>query len=349
MCLLSSVLATVAASGTAVTPPPAAANFPLWAWGAFLAFVALMLALDLGVFHRKDNGEAQGRVPFKEALSWSVVGVSLAAVFGVILFFARGLAVAETFAAGYLTELALSVDNLFIFIVVFTFFKIPDKLQHRVLCWGILGAVLMRALFILGGVALLEKFDWLMIIFGVFLIFTGVKLLLPEREKDLSKNFFVRVSQRILPVTHELHGRHFIVPDATTKRWKATPLLLALVVIEGSDVVFAVDSIPAVMGVLPKAMHYDTKLFVALTSNIFAILGLRSLFFVLSGFMQSFRFLKYGLAAILGFIGVKMILAETLEWHISPTLSLGVLGGVLALSVLFSVLLPAKPEQTNAE
>jgi tellurite resistance protein TerC len=226
--------------------------------------------------------------------------------------------------------------------VVFSFFKIPEALQHRVLCWGIIGAALMRAAFILGGVALLDKFDWLMVIFGVFLIFTGVKLLLPEKEKDLSKNLFLRLSQRIFPITHELHGRHFIVREAGTKCWKATPLLLALIVIEGSDVVFAVDSIPAVMGVLPKAMPYDTKLFVAFTSNIFAILGLRSLYFVLSGFLQSFRFLKYGLAAVLGFIGTKMIVAETLEIHLTPTHSLGVLGGLLTLSIALSLGFPAK-------
>jgi tellurite resistance protein TerC len=333
-----------AASATAIpTTPPVGAEFPLWAWGGFLVFVALMLALDLGVFHRKNkDGETHGKVPFKEALAWSVAWISLALVFGTGLFFTKGLVVAETFAAGYLTELALSVDNLFIFLIVFSFFKIPENLQHRVLCWGIIGAALMRGGFIIGGVTLLDKFDWLMVVFGAFLIFTGIKLLLPEKEKDLGKNIFVRLGQKIFPITPELHGRHFFVNDTQTKRWKATPLFLALLVIEGSDVVFAVDSIPAVMGVLPKSMHYDTKLFVAFTSNIFAILGLRSLYFVLAGFMQTFRFLKYGLAAILGFIGAKMLIAELLEWHLSPTTSLGVLGGILVTAVSLSLLFPKK-------
>jgi tellurite resistance protein TerC len=323
------LIANIAASND--TP---AAAFPWWAWAGFAAFIAAMLALDLGLCHRKDSASGDTHeLPFRTALAWSAVWVSLAAAFAGLLLFARGATVAETFAAGYLMELALSVDNLFIFLVVFSFFKIQGQLQHRVLCWGIIGAAIMRAGFILGGVTLLEKFDWLMIVFGVFLILTAIKLLLPEKEKDLSKNIFVRAVMKLFPVTPELHGHSFLVRDSTTGRFVATPLLLALLVIEGSDVVFAVDSIPAVMGVLPRHMDYDTKLFVAFTSNIFAILGLRSLFFVLSGFMRSFRYLKHGLVVILAFIGVKMILAECEIVHISPTVSLGVLGGVILLSV----------------
>jgi tellurite resistance protein TerC len=354
--------ATAAAATTAGTAAAAPGSFPWWAWAGFALFVAAMLALDLGVFHRKKRSHAttdvnapanadantpapdaatttaatDARMPFREALSWSAAWVSLALAFSALLLFSKGELVQQTFIAGYLMELALSVDNLFIFLLVFAFFKVPDGLQHRVLCWGILGAAAMRAVFILGGVTLLEKFAWLMLVFGAFLIFTAIKLLLPEKEPDLERNIFVRAARKLFPVTPQLHGRHFFVRDAATARLSATPLLLALLVIEGSDVVFAADSIPAVMGVLPKEMDYDTKLFVAFTSNIFAILGLRSLYFVLSGFMQSFRFLKHGLAVVLAFIGAKMILGELEIVHISPKTSLCVLVSVLAIAVAAS-------------
>jgi tellurite resistance protein TerC len=214
---------------------------------------------------------------------------------------------------------------------------VPDTLQHRVLFWGILGAVFMRAVFIFGGVTLVERFGFLMYVFGAFLIFTGLKMALPEKaeEQDLEKNFLVRLGRRIFPLTPELRGRHFLVREGG--RWMASPLLLVLLVIEGTDVLFAVDSIPAVMGVLPPEMSSQGKLFIAFTSNIFAILGLRSLFFALAGLMKFFRHLKTGLAFILAFIGAKMVLTEAGLVHIPTWVSLAVLAGALAVSVGVSV------------
>ncbi len=319
----------------AATAAPAPIDVPWWAWVGFLVFISLMLALDLGVFHKEDK-------VLPEAISWCAVWGALAAAFGGLIWWYDSGSTAQVFATGYLMELALSVDNLFVFLMVFSFFKVPDIYQHRVLFWGILGAVVMRALFIWGGVALVSKFGFLMFVFGGFLILTGIKMALPEKEgeKDLEKNIFVRLGRKLFPITDGLHGHSFFVKQAG--KWVATPLFLVLLVIEGTDVVFAVDSIPAVMGVLPPEMHYENKLFIAFTSNIFAILGLRSLFFALSGFMKYFRYLKLGLAVILVFIGVKMVLAQSGVIHLAPVLSLGILAGVLAVSVLASVVLPEK-------
>ncbi len=325
-------------SGAAVPPvSPDPLIVPWWAWVGFLAFIACMLALDLGVFNKKDHSPS-----FKEASAWCIVWVMFAAAFGGLIWFLDTPATAQTYFAGYLLELALSVDNLFVFLLVFSFFKVPEIYRHRVLFWGILGAVLMRAAFILAGVKLVEMFGFLMYIFGAFLIFTGAKMALPakDEEQNLEKNIFVRLGRMIFPVTRKFHGNRFFVRGAG--KWFATPLLLVLLVVEGTDVVFAVDSIPAVMGILPRGMHYETKVFVAFTSNIFAILGLRSLFFALAGFMNYFRFLKIGLSVILVFIGVKMILSESEIFHFPTTVSLGVLGVILAISVAASVLLPQK-------
>lgn len=318
----------------AVLPP---VSIPWWAWVGFFVLILFVLSLDLGVFHKKDRV-----LPFREAMFWSVGWMSLAAVFGLLVWWLAGVSAAETFAVGYALELALSVDNLFVFLMVFAFFRVPEVLQHRVLFWGIIGAVFMRALFIAGGVALVEKFSFLMFIFGAFLVFTGIKMAIPGKEDgvDFEKNIFVRAGRKILPMTPQLRGHSFIVREAG--RVLVTPLFFVLLVIEGTDVIFAVDSIPAVLGILPESMPGETRLFVAFTSNIFAILGLRSLFFALSGFMKFFRFLKIGLAVILGFIGLKMVLAEAGLIHISPGVSFGVLVGVLALAVAASVLAPEK-------
>ncbi len=332
---------------------------PHWAWAAFLCFIAIMLALDLGVFNRHDH------VPsFKEAVAWCVVWVSLAVGFGFLLSAWRGPEDAQLFAAGYVLELALSVDNLFIFILVFSHFAIPDRLQHRVLFWGIIGAVLMRAVFIVAGVAAVERFTFLLPIFGAFLIFTGLKLALASGEgagKDVDEQLVVRLARRFLPVTREFHGNAFWARE--NGRWVCTPLFVVLLVVEATDVVFAVDSIPAILGILPPELPIEEKRFVAFTSNIFAILGLRSMYFAISGFLQYFRFLKPALALILCFIGAKMILpwaaglgvaeGAVPGWvpaslvhhgrvHVPTEVSLSIIGIVIALAVALSVAFPRK-------
>lgn len=314
--------------------------FPDWAWLAFGAFVVAMLALDLGVFHRSDKP-----VPFKDAVAWSIAWILLAgAAFGGIWAW-HGQEKAQLFSAGYLLELALSIDNLFVFLIIFSFFKIPEKYQHRVLFWGIIGAVVFRAAFIFCGVALVEKFEWVLWIFGAFLIFTGVKLFFPEeKRKDLASNPVVRFASKIGRFSTELHGHDFFFRN--NGLLYASPLLLTLIVIELSDVLFAVDSVPAVLGVLPKeGISAEEKMFLAFTSNIFAILGLRSFFFALSSFMKRLRFLHFGLGVVLVFIGAKLILAELPEpWthKFSVGQSLSVLGVVFAVSILLSFVIRPK-------
>ncbi|MFM9167698.1 MAG: TerC family protein [Verrucomicrobiota bacterium] len=339
----------------------AALAIPHWAWAVFLGFVGLMLALDLGVFNRHDH------VPsFKEAVAWCVVWVSLAVGFGFLLSAWRGPEDAQLFAAGYVLELALSVDNLFIFILVFSHFAIPDRLQHRVLFWGIIGAVIMRATFIVAGVAAVERFTFLLPVFGLFLIFTGLKLALASGEgtgKDVDEQLVVRLARKLLPVTRQFHGNAFWAREGG--RWVCTPLFVVLLVVEATDVVFAVDSIPAILGILPPDLPIEEKRFVAFTSNIFAILGLRSMYFAISGFLRYFRFLKPALALILCFIGTKMILpwaagfggtdGAPAGWvpsalihqgrvHVPTEASLAVIGVVIALAVALSVAFPEKPK-----
>jgi tellurite resistance protein TerC len=300
---------------------------PLWAWGAFFLFVIAMLALDLGVFQREPHV-----LKMREALGWCGVWLGLALAFNALLWWWRGAETGQEFLAAYLVELCLSVDNVFVFILVFAYFKVAPLYQHRVLFWGIIGAVLMRALFILVGVGVIHRFHWVLYFFGAFLVYTGVKMALPKKaddEIDPEHNIAVRAFRRFFPVSPDFVGGHFFTRQSG--RRVATPLFIVLIVIETTDLVFALDSLPAVLAITASG-------FVALTSNIFAILGLRSLYFALSGVMLLFRFLKIGLAVILIFIGGKMLLAHWFE--ISTAVSLGVIGGVLATSVLTSVLIP---------
>lgn len=326
------------------------AGIPLWIWGAFLAFVLGMLALDLGVFHRQAH-----KVEIKEALTWSGVWVGLALLFnlGLFLFWDRiqptsplsnseaGLA----FLAGYLVEKALSVDNIFVFLVIFAHFSVPAKYQHRVLFWGILGALLLRAVFIAAGSALLERFFWMMILFGGFLIVTGIKMAVKKDEEiDPEKNPLVRLFRRLLPVTREYHGQKFFT-HIDGKLW-ATPLFMVLLMVEFTDVIFAVDSIPAIFAI-------TTNPFIVFTSNVFAILGLRALFFALAGLMGMFHYLSHGLAAILVFVGGKMLYAYAErvivpDWPKFPiALSLGIIVSILAVAILASVLRPKAPESVR--
>lgn len=302
--------------------------FPPWAWAAFLAFVAAMLALDLGVFHRKTH-----TVKLREALAWCTVWVSLALAFNVLVYVLHGRQPALEFFTGYIVELSLSVDNVFVFILLFEYFRVPKDYHHRVLFWGILGAVVMRAIFIFAGIAVLERFHWVIYLFGALLVFTGIKMALPgEKEVNPDHNFVVRLARRLLPVSDRYHGAQFFTRDAGPIM--ATPLFIVLVAVETTDLVFAVDSIPAILAITRDA-------FIVFTSNIFAILGLRSFYFALSGVMQMFRFLSVGLAVVLVFIGTKMLLSGFV--HIPIEWSLGVIAIVLASSVSLSLIF--KPKQ----
>ncbi|MDR1497140.1 MAG: TerC/Alx family metal homeostasis membrane protein [Puniceicoccales bacterium] len=336
----------------AVAPPTAASSFfndvPVWAWILFALSFLAALSIDLFA-HKKDH------VPsLKNALKWCFGWIMLAVLFCLFIWRISGVETAEVFTMAYLLELMLSVDNLFVFFLVFSFFKIPERYQHRVLFWGILGAVVTRLTFIVCGVTLIEKFSFMMYVFGAILIITGANMLRPEKEerKNLEKNVVVRLVRWFfrragsfgikLGLKSELgegeNARRFFVRN--NGFLMATPLFLALLVIEGTDVVFAVDSIPAVMGLLPREMSYETKVFVAISSNIFAVLGLRSLFFALSGIMKFFHFMKYGLALILILIGIKMAAAEFV--HVSPTLSLAALVFVLSVTMALSLLFPPR-------
>lgn len=316
------------------------ANIPLWIWGAFLGFVLCMLALDLGVFHRHTR-----TIKIKEALVWSGVWIVLALLFNLLLFLfwdriqptsaytpkEAGIA----FLTGYLVEKALSVDNVFVFILVFTYFAVPPEYQHRVLFWGILGAIVFRAIFIAIGAALIQNFFWVMLIFGGFLIVTGVKMALAKDKKiDPSQNPVVRFFRRLMPVTDDYHGKKFFV--RLDGKLFATPLFLALLMVEFTDILFAVDSIPAIFAITADP-------FIVFTSNIFAILGLRALFFAIAGLVQLFHYLSYGLAAILVFVGLKMLYgyAEKVmmpEWPKFPVaVSLGIIAAILTIAILASI------------
>ncbi|HXC01111.1 MAG TPA: TerC/Alx family metal homeostasis membrane protein [Opitutaceae bacterium] len=297
---------------------------PWWAWTAFFAFIATLLALDLGLFRRGAHDVHMG-----EALAWSGVWVGLALAFNALLWSWLGPEPAQQFLAAYLVELCMSADNIFVFILVFAWFQTAPAWRHRVLFWGIIGAVIMRSAFILVGVGVLHRFHGVIYLFGAFLVYTGVKMAWPKKSADEihpEKNPAVRLFRRFFPVAANCDGPQFFTREAG--RRMGTPLLLVLLVVETTDLIFALDSLPAVLAITSSA-------FVALTSNIFAILGLRSLYFALSGVMQLFRFLKPGLALILVFIGVKMLVARWLE--ISTTQSLGVIAAVLAVSVVLSV------------
>ena len=299
----------------------------LFLWVAFNVFVLGMLALDLAVFHRKAHA-----VSLREALAWSIVWISLALIFNLGIYYVWGEEKALEFLTGYLIEKSLSVDNLFVFLVIFSYFAVPAMYQHRVLFWGILGALVMRAIFIAAGAALLTAFHWMIYVFGGFLIITGIKLLLTGDHKlEPEKNPAVRLLRRVMHVTKEYHGQRFFI-RSNGRLW-ATPLLLVLVVVETTDVIFAVDSIPAIF-----AITLDP--FIVYTSNVFAILGLRALYFLLAGIMDMFRYLKVGLSFVLCFVGVKMLIVDF--YKIPIGISLGVVAGILALSILASLLAQRK-------
>ena len=297
-----------------------------WHWGGFVLCVLVFLALDLGIFHRKAH-----IVRFKEALAWTAVWFSLAMLFGLILAPAMihhwELKQTVEFITGYVIELSLSMDNVFVIALIFAHFHVPDRYQHRVLFWGILGALIMRGLMIWLGVELVQRFDWLLVALGAFLIFSGLKMVFTrEKKSDLENSFAVRLARKLFPVTHEFAGQKFVI--RLNGAVALTPLALVLVLVEATDLIFATDSIPAIFAV-------TTDPFIVFTSNVFAILGLRSLYFVLAGAIQYFRYLKLGLSVVLVFIGFKMVAVKYV--HIPTSLSLVVVILILAASILASV------------
>jgi tellurite resistance protein TerC len=294
----------------------------IWLWAGFTAFVLAMLTLDLGVFHRKAHA-----VSIREATIWSAVWVTLSMIFNLGLYYFRGSEVAVQFLTGYLIEKSLSVDNIFVFALIFGYFAVPASDQHRVLFWGILGALVMRAAFIFAGSALLAQFHWIIYVFGAFLIFTGIRMARhQEMEIHPEDNPVLKLVRRLIPVTGDYRGHHFFVREAG--RWVATPLFLVLALLETTDLVFAVDSIPAIFAVTNDP-------FIVYTSNIFAILGLRSLYFLLAGVMDKFVYLKLGLSAVLVFVGTKMTLTEL--YKIPSLISLAVIAAILTAAVLASL------------
>ncbi len=287
-------------------------------WGLFLVFVMGMLALDLGVFHK--NAHAVTR---KESLTWSVVWIGMAAIFNVGIYIFSGSEKGLEWTSGYLVEKSLSVDNVFIFLIIFSTFKVPAEYQHRVLFWGIVGALIMRALLIGVGAGLLETFSFIIYVFGAFLVFTGLRFLKKDDHvPDLEHNQFVKIARRFMPSTTEYHGQSFFVRIKGVRHM--TPLFLVLLLIESTDLIFAVDSIPAIFAITDDP-------FIVFTSNIFAILGLRALYFVISGYLADLRYLKPGLAVLLMFVGTKMLLVDV--YHMPALLSLAVIVGVLTVAI----------------
>lgn len=292
-------------------------------WVLFLAAVLFVLALDLGVFHRTEHV-----ISTREAAAWTGIWIGLSLLFNLWIYLEFGARPGLEFLTGYLIEKALSVDNIFVFILIFAYFAVPPKYQHRVLFWGIFGALVMRGLFIGAGAALISRFEWVLYLFGAFLVFTGIRIMV-QRETAVhpERNPVVNLFRRFVPITGDYHGKRFFAREAG--RWMATPLLLVLVVVEATDVVFAVDSIPAVFGIT-----HDP--FIVFTSNVGAILGLRAMYFLLAGMMGKFVYLKFGLGLVLAFIGAKMLAADVV--HLPVELSLGVVAAILTAAVVASLL-----------
>jgi tellurite resistance protein TerC len=296
-------------------------SVPVWAWIATLAAILAVLAVDLRA-HRHAH-----EVTVREALAWSAVWLAAGTAFGAVVWAAWGGQRAGEYFGGYLIEKSLAVDNIFVFTLIFTSFAVPQAYQHRVLFYGVLGALVMRAGFIAGGVTLLDRFGWVLYIFGAFLLVTAVRMVRArDREPDPRTSRSLRLARRVLPAVEDYHGQRFWIRRAG--RLAATPLLVVLVLIEISDVIFAADSIPAVLAITGEP-------FLVFTSNAFAILGLRSLYFLLAGLMDRFAYLKLGLAAVLGFVGLKMLLADLIEIPIAA--SLGIIAGCLAIAVIASL------------
>lgn len=301
-------------------------------WILFTLFIVVMLAIDLGVFNRKDH-----EVKVKEALVWSGVWVGLALAFNAVVYFWKGQEVAVQFFTGYVIEKSLSIDNIFVFLQVFAYFSVPAVYQHKILFWGVLGAIVMRAIFIVAGVALISKFHWIIYVFGAFLVFTGIKMVLAKnKELHPEKNPLIRLLRRFMPVSNDYEGgKFFLRKDGIIM---VTPLMVVLMVIETTDVIFAVDSIPAILAI-------TTDPFIVFSSNLFAIMGLRSLFFALAGVIKRFYYIHYGLAAILAFVGVKMLVSDL--YKLPSATALAAVAAILSLSMIASVLWPRRSQDAE--
>ena len=305
---------------------------PIHVWIVFAVTTAAALVIDLGVFHRKNH-----TIGLREALLESAAWISVSLFFNLWLYYSQGPQVGVEFLTGYLVEKSLSVDNIFVFLLIFQAFHVPAQAQHRVLFLGVLGALVMRAVFVLAGVELLQSFHAVLYVFGALLLLTGLRMFFPgKRAVRPDRNPLVLMARRIIPVTHHFEGERFFVKQAG--KWIATPLFLALVAVEAMDIIFAVDSVPAVLAITRNA-------FIVYSSNVFAILGLRALYFALADLLPRFRFLHQGLAAILVFVGAKMTLSE---WFpVTAPISLGVIAGILAVTVVASLLFPTASEKTK--
>lgn len=298
-------------------------------WVLFNILILILLALDLGVFHRKSHV-----IGIKESLIWSVIWTAVALIFNVWVFLWHGYESAIEFMAGYMVERALSVDNLFVFLMIFTYFQVPLAHQYKVLIWGILVALVMRAFFIITGVALVHNFEWIIYVFGAFLIYSGIKIACCKNEDiNPENNILVRVCKKVLPLTRDFVGEKFFV--TVGQRTKVTPLFIVLVAVEVTDLIFAMDSIPAVLGVTRDP-------FIMYTSNIFAILGLRALYFALAGCAQIFHYLSYGITTILVFVGSKMILSDV--YPLPAGITLAIIAFILLLSISASILRPNRKD-----
>ncbi len=303
----------------------------LFLWIGFNVFILIMLALDLGVFHRKAH-----EVGFKEAVIFSVVWIALALLFNLFVWFEFGKTKAIEYLTGYLIEKSLSVDNIFVFVLLFSSFNVPSEYQHKVLFWGVIGALIMRAVFIFAGVALIERFHWIIYVFGIFLVYTGIKIAREKGTKmEISDNRFLKLLKRFVPFTGDYHGGNLFV---RLEKVYATPLFLVLVLIEITDLIFAIDSIPAILAITSDP-------FIVYTSNVFAIMGLRSLYFALAGSLKYFIYLHYGLAVILIFVGIKMVASDIFK--LSPLVSLLVIAIILGVSIIASVIKGKKLKEAS--
>ena len=306
----------------------------IWLWVGFNVMVLAMLAVDLGVFHRKAHA-----VSLKEAGGWSAVWIALALAFNAGIYHFMGAEAGLEFLAGYLIEKALSVDNIFVFVLIFSYFRVPAMYQHRVLFWGVVGALVMRGAMIWAGAALIGRFHWIIYVFGAFLVFTGIRMA-TQKEHDIEPESspVIRLVRRLVPVLPTYHGQRFFVRVGEAGRLAATPLFVVLVLVETTDLIFAVDSIPAIFAVTDDA-------FLVYTSNVFAILGLRSLYFLVADVIHRFHYLKLGLSAVLAFVGVKMLLTDV--YKIPIGLSLGVIAALLLASIALSLLFPKRAEAND--
>jgi tellurite resistance protein TerC len=308
-------------------------EYSIWAWVGFNAFILFMLLLDLGLFNRKAHS-----ITYKEAAVWSAVWVILSLIFGAGVFYYLGSDLGFKYLTGYLIEKSLSVDNLFVFLLIFSYFRVPAHYQHRVLFWGVLGALIMRAIMIFLGAALISRFEWIIYIFGAFLVYTGIKMFKQQEEMHPEQNPIVRFVTGLVPITRHYEEQKFFT--RVDGKLHGTLLLLVLIIVEVTDLIFAVDSIPAIFAI-------TTNAFIVYTSNIFAILGLRSLYFLLAGVIEKFHYLRIGLAVVLTYIGVKMLL-HAVHIVIPTPISLGVVALVLSAAVVASLMWP-KETETNIE